>query len=130
MAIKTFSELQQNQQFYLVDKLGNRVRDMVWVKVDGTHGEFQGEKRLFTYDHKVIPAGQVKKKPGEVDADIVLRPPQTLVKVTPEEGARYFANAKAFIKNTRFYSSMAWDAAMAVAEYMAYLDGKTLRDWE
>lgn len=53
----------------------------------------------------------------------------TLRPCTQEQTEQYYANARAFIASTGFYSDMRWDASMAVAEYMASQDGFTLRDW-
>lgn len=53
----------------------------------------------------------------------------TLPKASPEQIKLYFAQAKEFIKATKFYSSMRGDAECAVAEFIAYQDGYTIRSW-
>lgn len=57
-------------------------------------------------------------------------PTRTLPKCSEEQAKKYWEQAKAFIKATGFYSSMRWDAECAVAEYIAYQDGYTIRDWK
>lgn len=54
----------------------------------------------------------------------------TLPRCTEAQTAEYFSQARKFIKATRFYQSMAGDAACAVAEYIAYQEGYTIRDWK
>lgn len=46
---------------------------------------------------------------------------------TEEEAKVYYAKARAFIDSTKMYGSAEAVASMAVAEYMAYQDDKTLR---
>lgn len=55
---------------------------------------------------------------------------RTLPKCSAEQTKVYFEQANAFIKATKFYQSMKADAACAVAEYIAYQEGYTLRDWK
>ena len=53
----------------------------------------------------------------------------TLPMASKEQIDMYWAQAKAFIKATGFYGSMRWDAECAVAEYIAYQEGYTIRDF-
>lgn len=54
-------------------------------------------------------------------------PINTLQKATTEEVEFYMVNAAAFVASTNFYHSCTDIARIVVAEYMASLDGKTLR---
>lgn len=53
--------------------------------------------------------------------------PRELPKCTLEQSLQFWAEARAFINATGFYSSMKWDAECAVAEYIAYQAGYTIR---
>ncbi len=53
----------------------------------------------------------------------------TLPKCSEEQAKEYWQQAKDFIKCTGFYGSMRWDAECAVAEYIAYQEGYTIRNW-
>ena len=54
----------------------------------------------------------------------------TLPKCTEEQAKEYWRQAKAFIAATKFYSSIRGSAECAVAEYIAYQAGYTIRDWQ
>jgi hypothetical protein len=53
----------------------------------------------------------------------------TLPKCSREQAEQFFAEAREFIKATSFYQSIRRDAECAVAEYIAYQQGYTIRDW-
>lgn len=54
---------------------------------------------------------------------------KNLPKASPAQVKEYFAQAKEFIKNTHFYQSIKWDVECVVAEYIAYQEGYTIRNW-
>lgn len=54
---------------------------------------------------------------------------KTLPKCSAEQARMYLEQAKEFIKATGFYQSMREDAELAVAEYIAYQEGYTLRNF-
>lgn len=54
----------------------------------------------------------------------------TLPMAPKEKIDEYWAQAKAFIKATGFYGDMRWDAECAVAEYIAYQEGYTIRNFK
>jgi hypothetical protein len=56
-------------------------------------------------------------------------PASELQLATEEEAKVYLAKARAFVKSTKMYGSIEATAACAVAEYMAYEDDKTLREF-
>jgi hypothetical protein len=51
---------------------------------------------------------------------------KNLPKCTVEEQEKLFTEAKDFLRDTGFYGSEISTASCAVAEYMAYLSGKSL----
>ena len=70
----------------------------------------------------------MKKKPLEAPLpDWPLT--STLPLCTEEQTKAYLLQAKQFIKATRFYHDIRGSSELAVAEYIAYKEGYTLRDW-
>lgn len=62
-------------------------------------------------------------------AKIELTKTKELPKCTDEQAAEYFVEAKAFIKASGMYGDMRSGAECAVAEYIAYQQGYTIRDF-
>lgn len=71
-----------------------------------------------------------KKKPKELSPSREFPHISTYPTASSAQSDQYMADAAAFIKSTGFYQDVRGTARCAVAEYMAAMDGLTIRTWD
>lgn len=71
----------------------------------------------------------MSKRPPPVPEPGFEQKTSVLPKAPKEKIEQYFRQANAFIGVTSFYQDMRSDGACLVAEFIAYQEGYTIRDW-
>lgn len=132
MSHKTFDWLRYGDEFYATDAIGNRTGVCLTKQSATSAKSGWPEYAVFEFkaDDKVIATRATLKKREGVQPDpafINMQPVAKMLKASSEQTEKYLANAQQFVNASGAYGGVKGIVVAAIAEYMAYQDGYTIR---